>query len=101
MAQHTVYWSLPTAYSNGEAIPPEVQAKLVTHIYRDGMEVGVSAPGATEASIIVDDVAGQSYSYMAKCEVDGIPDDLSAPSEVVTLTIPFLQVNPPTGLRIS
>lgn len=101
MAQRTVYWELPSTYSNGTAIPPEVQAKLVTHIYRDGREVAISAPGATTVSFAVDEVQGQAYSYTARCEVDGVPDDLSAASEVVVYTVPFVATNPPTGLHIS
>ena len=101
MAQRTVYWELPSTYSNGTAIPPEIIAKLVTHIFRDDVEVGVSAPGATEMVVEVAEVPGDTDAYYGRCEVDGINDPMSAPSEVVVLTIPFLAVNPPTGLRIS
>jgi hypothetical protein len=101
MAQRKVEWTLPTTYSDGSAIPAEVAAKLVTHIYRDAVEVGVSAPGATEAVIEVAEVPGQSYVYTGRCEVDGIDDPLSAPSEVALFTAPFLVAGPPTGLRIS
>ncbi len=101
MAQRTVYWELPTTYSNGTAIPPEIIAKLVTHIFRDDVEVGVSDPGATSMVVTVDEIPGDTDAYYGRCEVDGVADDLSAPSEVVVLTIPFLVVSPPTGLRIS
>lgn len=101
MATRKATWILPTTYNDGSAIPPETLAKLVTHIYRDGGEVAASAPGATEVSFQVDEAQGQSYSYTGRCEVDGVQDDLSAASEVVVLTVPFVPTNPPTGLRIS
>lgn len=101
MATRTAHWALPTTYSDGSAIPADVLAKLVTHVYRDGVEVAASAPGATEVSFSVDEAQGQSYSYTAKCEVDGVPDDLSAASEVYVYVVPFVPTNPPTGLRIS
>ncbi len=101
MANRKATWILPTTYSDGSAIPADVQSKLVTHIYRDGVEVAASAPGATEVSFQVDEVQGQSYSYTGRCEVDGVPDELSAASEVYVYTVPFVPANPPTGLSIS
>lgn len=101
MATRKAEWTLPTAYSNGVPISPEAAAKLITHVYRDGVEVAASAPGATSVEFEVEEVPGQSYAYTAKSEVDGVADDLSGPSEVVLLAVPFLVVNPPTNLAVS
>jgi hypothetical protein len=71
MAQRTVYWELPSTYNNGTAIPPEIIAKLVTHIFRDDVEVGVSAPGATEMVVTVDEIPETRTPIMADARWTG------------------------------
>jgi len=101
MTQRKADWTLPTTYADGSAIPAEVLAKILTHIYRDGVEVAVSAPGATSVSFDVTEVQGQAYVYTGKSEVDGVVDDLSVASEATTFIVPFLVLSPPTGLSIT
>jgi hypothetical protein len=98
MASRGANWVLPTTYTNGEAILPADQAKIVTHIFMDGVEVGVSSPGATQWDGEIDMVQGQSYKFTATCEINGL---FSVASPEVTFTVPFFPPNPPTNLAIS
>ena len=96
MATRKVEWALPTTYTNGTAIAD--QSQIVTHIFVDGVEVGVSAPGASEWTGEVPSSPGQSLVFTAACELAG---QMSAQAEGVAFQIPFQVPNPPTGLRIS
>ena len=98
MASRNATWVLPTTYSNGEAILPADQVKIVTHVLMDGVEVGVSSPGASSWDGEIVMVQGQSYTFKATCELDG---QTSLPSPEVVFTVPFVPTNPPTGLTIS
>jgi len=96
----TAHWTLPTTYTDGNPIP--AGTPLVTHLFMDGVEVAVSPPGATDMDFDVVLEPGKSYTFSAKCEVDGVPDDLSAPSDPpFVFVVPFQVVNPPVGLSIS
>jgi len=96
MATRNVKWTLPTTYTDGSAIAD--QSQLITHIFVDGVEVGVSSPGASEWTGEVPSSPGQTLVFTAACELAG---QMSAQAEGVVFKIPFLAVNPPTGLRIS
>jgi hypothetical protein len=95
-----VRWSLPTTYTDGTPIPPEIIALLVTHIFRDGVEIAVSDPGATEKIVDVDETPGDTDEYYGRCEVAGIDDTLSAPGEVLVFQVPFLVASPPGKMSI-
>lgn len=96
----TASWVLPTTYTNGDPIPPGTP--IVTHIYLDGVEVAVSKPGETSVQFTAGLVPGESYNATAKCEVEGVEDELSAPSDPpFVFVVPFLIANPPTGLSIT
>lgn len=96
MATRKVQWELPTTYTDGTAIADK--SAIVTHIFVDGVEVGVSSPGATEWVGEVPSSPGQTLVFTAACELAG---QMSAQAEGVAFQIPFLVPNPPTGLRIS
>lgn len=98
MATRTVRWDLPTTYVDGSPILDP--SKIVTHIYADGNEVGVSTPGASMWTGDVPSVQGQTIIFSARCELAGVDDPLSAPAEVTFVT-PFLATSPPTGLSIT
>jgi len=101
MPQRKVSFILPTTYENGETIPADKAAKLVTHVYVDDVEVGASVPGASQWVGDVPQEQGQSLTFSCRCEVDGVADDLSPESAEVVFALPFLQTSPPTGLSIS
>jgi hypothetical protein len=98
MATRGATWTLPTTYVNGEAISAEDQAKIITHIYMDGTEVGVSTPGASSWEGEIDMVQGQTYVFAAKSEING---QFSVATPEVSFTVPFFPPNPPTDLVIS
>jgi hypothetical protein len=99
MATRTAAWVLPTTYTDGSPILD--QSKIVTHIYADGVEVGVSAAGGVLWSGEVASVQGQSIVFTAKCEFAGVDDPFSPASVEVTFVTPFLATSPPTGLSIT
>jgi hypothetical protein len=91
---------LPTTYENGDIILSG--APIVTHIFMDGVEVAVSPPGATSMDFPIVLEPGKAYSFTAKCEIDGIDDELSAPSDPpFVYVVPFLVVSPPSGLSFA
>jgi hypothetical protein len=100
MTTRNLSWGLPTTYVDGTPIPPEIVARLVTHIYRDGVEIDVSAPGATSKTVDVVEVPGDTDEYYGRVEVDGIDDPLSAPGEVTVFQVPFLVASPPGKMSI-
>jgi hypothetical protein len=95
----TAHWTLPTTYADGSIIPSG--SLLVTHIFLDGVEVGVSSPGAVEMDFDVVLEPGKSYEFTGKCEVSGVPDALSAPSDPFVYFVPFPVVSPPSGLSFA
>jgi len=98
MAIRTVSWELPTAYSNGGTLD---QSKVVTHIFVDGIEVGVSDPGATSWQGEVAGAEGATLRFQASCEMDGVADDMGAMSPEVIFNVPFRVVGVPTIVSIS
>ena len=94
----TATWKLPTTYSDGTVIPPGNVARIVTHLYMDGVEIGVSTMGAATWSGEIAMVMGQTYNFTAACTLDG---QTSLPSPEVAFTVPFVHTNPPTSLIIS
>lgn len=99
MATRTVKWDLPTTYLDGSPILDP--SKIVTHIYADGKEVGVSDPGAAMWTGDVPSAQGQTIIFTAKCEMAGVDDPFSPASAEVTFVTPFLATTPPTLTSIT
>ena len=82
--QRTISWMLPTSYTDGTGIDAADVAKIIVHIWKDGLEVYNTLPGVTTFPIEV--VPGQKNDWQLTAELAG---QLSPKSPAYSYTEPF------------
>jgi len=91
----TISWSSPSTYADGTPIPPASAARIIIHVYKDGVETYVTLQGVTEWPIEV--VPGETNVWELTAELDG---QVSARSAPFSYTEPFQVPMSPTNLAI-
>ena len=93
--QRTIGWDLPTTFTDGTSIPPASIARIVTHVYKDGVDSYVTLPG--NISFPIEVTPGVTNIWELTAELDG---QTSTKSSALSYTEPFQVPMSPTNLAI-